>query len=939
MINTGSNSIVKIKLSIYVIMLLLFVNFAPMFHTITYAASYPELGGLTPEQWYNQNGSNIVFEPSSQLLIFVTNTKAAANKNVTRYTTIGWQIRFIPHSSSYPKYYTWTIAHKVAEQIVGLTAYTAYAIPISPSSGQIYTHSIFECLMTDFGLTRDYLSTVFTAGVDIYLDAILSIKEPRYDVPNGVINSNRRVEIGNPNAPDKYKGEYYLTESGTSNASSGYQTARPTVSNWDKNGGIKKARNWANPNAFSDYFNKKIQFKKEEVIVQKTVYRTHWSGSKRLDPDGKPMVWQIVDIRPGQTIQVMVQGLTFPGYEIEKSAVQYTDKGGEAQEIITGPQAINRPITVYPDRQHHYVYFYYKPVNPSDEEASGYIIFEPSKSADIPGNRDEWVNKNITVKVYISPGSETIKKISSESRSYEYYNSCYSLIEVCETLPDGSKTCRWECSGKWVTSSISCSFEQTWKATQLYVTGSGKTASGSTVSIGPFTISNGGTITISNELKQIRLSARVSKWEPQDDRTFTCGSPPAGYWTKNTPTSNTPEPDETYDSTSGLYYLDKTRPTIDSINAPDGSGTQWFNTSVNIGVQASDNLSGFYDDTSYIKVINTNSGIQKYSYFTYGRLSETKNITLDDDGIYNVEINLEDIAQNKISQSIGTFKIDTTPPYPADFLDNNRQYIDEDITTTVFVGDNLSGVEETRYIINNTPSKPSSKYTMTLVPVTTPEGREGYNYFTVTITEPGSWWIHVYQRDRAGNETWTTSDEYRIIRLGNPDNRSGQTFIDEGDGIWTSPLQMNNKIPRATRFDILLKTYGLNEEDAEYATVYLTVPRWVEDEVDKKVNGKYAVTSGTTTHTMNYYSGYAEGPQIYATPNTVLRWWKAYVAPYGTPATLDREGKRLRSQYEVQIQLELDLDDYYPNKTHVSTLRFDIIPETKIKTEIINNEY
>jgi len=46
----------------------------------------------------------------------------------------------------------------------------------------------------------------------------------------------------------------------------------------------------------------------------------------------------------------------------------------------------------------------------------------------------------------------------------------------------------------WVNSSANCSFKQTWEATELYVTGQGKTAQGSTVSIGPFTIPNGGTI-------------------------------------------------------------------------------------------------------------------------------------------------------------------------------------------------------------------------------------------------------------------------------------------------------------------------------------------------------------------------------------------------------------------------------------------------------------
>ena len=63
---------------------------------------------------------------------------------------------------------------------------------------------------------------------------------------------------------------------------------------------------------------------------------------------------------------------------------------------------------------------------------------------------------------------------------------------------------------------------------------------------------------------------------------------------------------------------------------------------------------------------------------------------------------------------------------------------------------------------------------------------------------------------------------------------------------------------------------------------------------------------------MNYYSGYAKGPQGYATPSTILQWWKAYIAPYGTPVTLDRDGNRLRPKYEFKVQLKVD--HYYPNK-------------------------
>ena len=34
-------------------------------------------------------------------------------------------------------------------------------------------------------------------------------------------------------------------------------------------------------------------------------------------------------------------------------------------------------------------------------------------------------------------------------------------------------------------------------------------------------------------------------------------------------------------------------------------------------------------------------------------------------------------------------------------------------------------------------------------------------------------------------------------------------FTEQSDKLWISPLQMKHKIPRATRFDTILKTYGL----------------------------------------------------------------------------------------------------------------------------------
>jgi hypothetical protein len=505
-----NNKAARIKLSVYMIILLLFVNLFPLFPafqtTQVYAAGLPELGGKTPKEWYDIWQGEIRFVGESQLLVFVNKTRAASSINVIRFGTIGWQVRFEPTDGS-TKYMTWVQPNMLESEKVGEYLYTPYAVPISPSSNQQYSGSIIESLMEDFGgtVTQDYLSTKFAQGVNIYFDSIMSIKEAGSTQTNAIMTADRKI-VPNNNAPAKNRGEYYLTKNGTSlGANCTVKEGLPKVTSWDSaKGGIEGARGWRDQNMFEDYYNKKVEFKKEEVILQKTVQYTHWSTTgERLDPEGKPIIWGLYDIKPGETVPVAVTGMSFPGYKIYSSAFNYTGRGGaDDVEVVTGDQAITRTINLTADREHHYVYFYYQPIEDGGSTPSGSIIFEPNQSADISGNRDNWVNQNIAVKVTVEPSKEKVVMTSSESRSYKYYDSCYTTKRVCDTDcwtdEDGDRHCDtdcwYECVGAWVNSSTSCSFEQTWEATELYVTGQGKTAQGSTVSIGPFTIPNGGTI-------------------------------------------------------------------------------------------------------------------------------------------------------------------------------------------------------------------------------------------------------------------------------------------------------------------------------------------------------------------------------------------------------------------------------------------------------------
>jgi len=505
------NKVIKIKFSMYMIIILLLLNFSPLFQITKSTQVYanddlrlPELGGMTPKEWYDVYNSEIKFSEDSQTLTFVTEVRAAPSINVARFATIGWQVRFEPLDGS-TKYLTWVYPNwlGVHERADG-KIYTPFCVPISPSSNQQYSGSIIESLMEDFGgtVTQDYLSTKFAQGVNIYFDAIISIKEAGSTETNAIMTVDRKI-APNDRAPAKNRGEYYLTKNGTSlGANCTVKEGLPKVTSWDSaKGGIQGARGWSNLSMFEEYYNKPISInlnpdEKKEVILQKTVQYTHWSTTgERLDPGGKPLTWGLYDIKPGETIPVEVTGLTFPGYKIYSSTFNYTGRGGtDDVEVVRGDQAITRTINLTADREHHYVYFYYEPIeNGGGGQPTGSIIFDPYQSADIPGNRDNWVNQDINVKVTVEASKETVVMTSSESRSYEYYDSCYSTRTVCSGEGE-NRTCWTECVGAWVSSSANCSFEQTWKATELYVTGQGKTAQGSTVSIGPFIIPNGGTI-------------------------------------------------------------------------------------------------------------------------------------------------------------------------------------------------------------------------------------------------------------------------------------------------------------------------------------------------------------------------------------------------------------------------------------------------------------
>lgn len=105
------------------------------------------------------------------------------------------------------------------------------------------------------------------------------------------------------------------------------------------------------------------------------------------------------------------------------------------------------------------------------------------------------------------------------------------------------------------------------------------------------------------------------------------------------------------------------------------------------------------------------------------------------------------------------------------------------------------------------------------------------------------------------------------------------------------------------------------------------MPNWVNDDVDRKVNGQYSITPGTGTDT--HCSQYGPSDQA------IL--WKAYVVPYGKPLTKNRNGDVVGPYQTVVIRLQYTNYIYGEKITHDLPINYSVIPEVVVKTEIINN--
>ncbi|WP_459762760.1 hypothetical protein [Alkaliphilus crotonatoxidans] len=320
------------------------------------------------------------------------------------------------------------------------------------------------------------------------------------------------------------------------------------------------------------------------------------------------------------------------------------------------------------------------------EEGNVTITFSPDSTQAIGGktrdNNSYWVNQDIPVTV---SATGEITMTNTASRSYSY---TYQWEEVIPPNPDGT-------GGGTVTRTGTGSGSEQQEYTEKFTPARLKIAGTAGVDT---TIPNGSNVTITKEEKNMKLTAQVAGWNRGAREWIETGepnpSPPQGTvvsarWTGGQPPTG-PEPTDTFPAESGHYSLDKTPPVIRINYSPQKDW--WSNSDFHITIQADDqsqqgaaNVSGM--NNSHIDITNNSytgnkpyMGKRDIPHSHSSSYSYSQSITINQDGLYQIPITLQDLAGNKGIIEIngrtvttngtwteGDLPLDKTNPEPARF--------------------------------------------------------------------------------------------------------------------------------------------------------------------------------------------------------------------------------------------------------------------------------
>lgn|GEM_PF-4457083 len=202
------------------------------------------------------------------------------------------------------------------------------------------------------------------------------------------------------------------------------------------------------------------------------------------------------------------------------------------------------------------------PIVTTPAPPDGVIKFDPPSC--------DWRNTDISVRVYVD-GDKTTNKLDSAIRKY-----CH------QTYNDlGMVTGAYDYSTFW-------SFNQAWNIDDIKVSSKFLNK----------TINDNDKITINSD-GVCKLAASLNGWTP-GTKTWVAGDPPLGFWYSDPPSINSQMPTERYNSSSGIYKIDKTEPTITF----NWSNQDWFRNNKHgfiylpdnkINAILGDNLSGVID--------------------------------------------------------------------------------------------------------------------------------------------------------------------------------------------------------------------------------------------------------------------------------------------------------------------------------------------------------
>lgn len=543
------------------------------------------------------------------------------------------------------------------------------------------------------------------------------------------------------------------------------------------------------------------------------------------------------------------------------------------------------------------------PKKPDDQTISGTIIFNPNSSSEVSIKGNEW--SNTTMNINVSVQGDTTKKVSGEdTRTYNFSDSEDSTNK-------GTRTTKWY-------------FQETWEIAELTITGSGTKPDGSTYTINTKINGASGNINIPTEVKDLTLNGVISKWQSKS-KDWVSGSgtdPDFSSWSSSSPSATTETPTETYDSSSGEYFIDITEPT-EEINK---QSVDWTNRTIDLVLTSKDNFSGIDVDNSKLFILDSSHYRQPKETIDIG--DPTTSFKINKNGIYNVDIELEDIAGNKHTKTYEKYKYDDVKPDSPSYSSDNREYIDDTLYVTTTCKDDLSGVSNVTYALTNSPTY-SGEHKNSLSLTTREDSPNDTTSFRVTINKNGTWYIHTWVTDRAGNITYNHSNGYKYFKI-NPSDLviSPNTNPDTKDDSIDEKYKGNNVL-RGSRFDLLTSIAAFKQEDVDNSTLYYTMPNWINDNINKKINGIYTITQGNDAKV---------SANAYLTPSNIIQHWRGFIPPYGTPLTKNMEGKVIGKQYTATIQLYYTKYIYGEKKTHPINKNFNVVHEQIIKTNITNNE-